>query len=145
MVALAVVKLFALRLVALRRYTVRMGKRETNIQNSALLEVGRDAGVMVWRNQTGVFRTMDGERVVKVGNAGAPDALGVVAVTITPDMVGKTIGVAIAPEFKTPKGKQEGEQKDWQAAFVRRGGVYRLIRSPGEMRDFVEDVKHGRW
>ena len=127
------------------RYTCGMANKETNEQNQALLAVGLNPDVMVWRNQTGLFKTMDGIRTVRVGNAGAPDALGVVAVTITTDMVGKTIGVAIAPEFKTRKGRQQQEQKDWQAAFEKRGGIYRLIRSPGELVQLVEDVKHGRW
>lgn len=119
-------------------------KQETSIQNAALLEVGTDPDVMVWRNQTGVFRAMDDpDRVIKVGNPGAPDILGVVAVTITPDMVGKTIGVAIAPEMKTGRGKQAENQGKWQRAFERRGGVYRLVRSPGELRDMVEAVKNG--
>lgn len=121
-------------------------KQETNDQNAALLAVGTDPEVMVWRNQTGVFRSMDDpDRLIKVGNPGAPDALGVVAVTITPDMVGKTIGVAIAPEFKTAKGKASAPQRNWGAAFIRRGGLWRLIRSPDEMKAFVEDVKNGRW
>ena len=125
------------------RYTC--GMSEKNTQNAALLLVGARHDVMIWRNQTGKFLSMDGQRVVKVGNPGAADAIGVVAVTITPDMVGKTIGVAIAPEFKARRGKQADEQKDWQAAFERRGGVYRLIRQPEELVTMVEDVKHGRW
>ena len=125
------------------RYTG--GMSEKNTQNAALLLVGARHDVMIWRNQTGKFLSMDGQRVVKVGNPGAPDALGVVQVTITPDMVGKTIGVAIAPEFKTQTGRQSDRQKDWQAAFEKRGGIYRLIRSPGELVQLVEDVKHGRW
>lgn len=120
--------------------------QETNEQNAALIAVGTDPHVMVWRNQTGVFRAMDDpDRIIKVGNKGAPDALGVVMVTVTPDMVGKTIGVAIAPEFKTAKGKASVDQKNWGAAFIRRGGLWRLIRSPDEMRAFVDDVKCGRW
>lgn len=123
-----------------------MANQETNIQNSAFLTVGTDPAVMVWRNQTGVFRAMDDPaRVIKVGNKGAPDALGVVAVTITPDMVGKTIGVAIAPEFKTSRGRASADQINWGKAFTRRGGQWRLIRSAEEMRAFIEGVKRGQW
>ena len=119
---------------------------EKRIQNEALLSVGTRLDVMVWRNIVGKYRLMSApESVIQIGNPGAPDALGVVQVTITPDMVGKTIGVAIAPEFKTQTGRQSDRQKDWQAAFEKRGGIYRLIRSPGELVQLVEDVKHGRW
>lgn len=73
-----------------------------------------------------------------------PDSFMVVAVTITPEMVGRTIGVAVAPEFKTAKGAQEDDQKKWQRAFEARGGVYRLVRSPEEMTALVDDVQSGR-
>ena len=73
------------------------------------------------------------------------DAGMIVAVTITPDMVGKTIGVAVQPEFKTSRGKQRERQEDWQRAVEQRGGIYRLVRSAAEMLRLVEDVKRGRW
>lgn len=121
-----------------------VANKETSIQNAALLAVGAEPGVMVWRNQTGVFRAMDDPaRIIKVGNPGAPDVLGVVAVTITPAMVGQIVGVAIGPEFKTVRGRQSDKQKAWAAAFEKRGGRYRLIRSPDEMREFIEAVKRG--
>lgn len=73
------------------------------------------------------------------------DSLAVVAVTITPAMVGKTIGVAVAPEFKTASGKQSERQKLWQRAFESRGGVYRLVRNQAEMVALINDVKAGNW
>ena len=62
---------------------------------------------MVWRNNTGKFRSMnDPQRIVSVGQVGSADIIGVQPVTITPEMVGKVIGQAIAIEVKTPKGRQ---------------------------------------
>ena len=121
--------------------------RETReAQNPALLEVGARSDVLVWRQQVGVFRSYDDpSRVVRVGLPGMSDAGMIVAVTITPDMVGKTIGVAVQPEFKTSKGKQREKQERWQKAVEQRGGIYRLIHSAAEMLRLVEDVKHGRW
>ncbi len=112
-------------------------------QNPALLAAGCLPDVMIWQNVTGVFRSFDGSRVVKVGNAGAADSLGVVAVKITPEMVGQVVGVAIACEFKAATGKQSQGQKNWQAAFSKRGGKYRVIRSPDEILIFIDDVKRG--
>lgn len=104
---------------------------ETNIQSAVLLAVGSRHDCMAWRNQTGGFRAMDNpQRIVKVGTPGAPDILSVVAVKITPDMVGKTVGVAVGIEVKTPTGKQREEQTKWQAAFEKRGGIYLLSRGP---------------
>ena len=86
------------------------------------------AGAMVWRNNTGKFRSMnDPQRIVTVGQVGSADIIGVQPVTITADMVGKVIGQAIVTiEVKTPKGRQSEEQKNWQKAFEQHGGIYIL-------------------
>ncbi len=115
---------------------------EKNIQNASLIAVGSDPDVLVMRIQSGVFRSMDDpSRIVRVGTPGISDSLAVVRVTVTPEMVGKDIAVCIAPEFKTAKGKQRDAQVKWQAAFEKRAGQYRLIRSPEQMLEFIGDVK----
>jgi hypothetical protein len=121
--------------------------RETRtVAHPAMLAVGARQDVMVWKQPVGLFRALeDPDRKVLVGTPGQSDTMAVVAVTITPDMVGKTIGVAVAPEFKTTKGKQSDRQKLWQAAFEKRGGIYALIRSPAEMIELVQRVQRGNW
>lgn len=121
--------------------------RETRtVQNPALLEVGARPDVLIWRQHSGMFRQFEPpHEPVRVGVPGIADSIAVVAVKITPDMVGKTIGVAVAPEFKTTKGKQSERQRDWQAAFEKRGGVYRLVRSAAEMLALIDDVQAGRF
>ena len=109
-----------------------------------MLEVGCRPDVLIWKQPVGLFRSLnDPSRKVFVGQPGQSDAIGVVAVTITPDMVGKTIGVAIAPEFKTLTGRQRQTQIDFQTAFEARGGIYELIRSPQQMADLVDRVQSG--
>ena len=113
-------------------------------QNPALLAVGARPDVLIWRQQSGVFRSYDDpSRIVRVGVPGMADAGAIVAVTITPEMVGKTIGVAVQPEFKTAKGTQREKQANWQAAVEQRGGVYALVRSDSEMLQLVERVQRG--
>lgn len=110
-----------------------------------MLAVGRRQDVLSWRQQAGLFRAYeDPDRLVRVGLPGMADAGMIVAVTITQDMVGKTIGVAVQPEFKTARGQQSEAQKNWQRAVEARGAVYRLVRSAGDMQQLVEDVQHGR-
>lgn len=120
--------------------------RETRtVQNPALLAAGQRQDVLVWRQQSGLFRQFEAPHApVRVGQPGISDAMAVVAVTITPDMVGKTIGVAVAPEFKTGRGQQSEAQAGWQRAFEQRGGIYRLVRSAADMLALIEDVQHGR-
>ena len=118
---------------------------ETRIQNAAFLAAGEHRDVLCWRQQSGVFRSMnDDNRVVRVGQPGMADAGMIVPVTITPDMVGMTIGAAVQPEFKTRTGRQAEDQHTWQAAVARAGGVYRLVRSAADMTALIHDVRTGK-
>jgi hypothetical protein len=119
---------------------------ETKIQNSALLAVGQRSDVLAMRLQSGVFRAYDDpDKIVRIGQPGLPDTMMLVATQITPEMVGKTIAVAVAAEIKTARGRQSEAQRNWQAAFEARGGVYRLIRSPDEMVALADEVQRGKW
>lgn len=118
--------------------------RET--QNPALLAVGARPDVLIWRQQSGLFRAYDDPtRIVRVGLPGMSDAGAIVAVTITPEMVGRTVGIAVQPEFKTKTGRQREAQERWDQAVTQRGGIYALIRSPDEMTALVDRVQHGHW
>lgn len=102
---------------------------ETKIQN-AILVAHSQAGALTWRNHCGAFRAMDNpQRIIKVGTPGMADIISVVPVKITADMVGKTIGVAVATEVKTATGAQGQKQKLWQHAYQLRGGIYLIARS----------------
>lgn len=115
-------------------------------QNPAMLAAGARHDVLVWRQQSGVFRAYDDpQRIVRVGLPGMADAGMIVAVTITPEMVGKTVGVAVQPEFKTTKGRQSDAQRNWQSAVEKRGGVYRIVRSDADMLTLISDVKAGNF
>lgn len=104
---------------------------ETDIKNGILLEVGGRPYALAWAQQVGTFRAYDNpQRVIKVGVPGMSDVMSVVALTITPEMVGKTVGVAVAIEAKTLKGKQRDQQLLWQHALQKVGGIYLLARSP---------------
>lgn len=115
---------------------------EKNIQNASLLAIGSDPDVLAMRLQSGIFRSMDDpSRIVKVGTPGVSDSIAIVRVRISQEMVGKDIAVIAAAEFKTAKGKQREAQIKWQEAFEKRGGKYRLIRSPDEMKEFIDEVR----
>lgn len=118
-------------------------RETTHVQHPAMVAVGARPDVLVWRQQSGLFFTREGNPV-RVGLTGMADAGMIVAVTITPDMVGRTIGVAVQPEFKAG-GQQSEAQANWQRAVEQRGGIYRLVRSSGDMLRLVDDVQHGRW
>jgi hypothetical protein len=121
-------------------------RETTHTQNPAMLAVGQRPDVLVWRQQSGLYRAYDDpDRLVRVGLPGMSDAGMIVAMIITPDMVGKTIGVAVQPEFKTQTGRQSPAQIGWQAAVEKRGGVYSVVRTAAEMCQLVDRVQHGRF
>ncbi len=63
---------------------------------------------------------------------GFADSFGVTPVTITADMVGKTIGVFHAVEFKSDTGKATGQQDSFLAAIRRMGGYAGVARTDEE-------------
>ena len=117
---------------------------ESSIQKRALAALGARDGVLVWRQQSGTFRALeDPSRIVKVGMLGISDALAVVGVEVTPEMVGNKIGVAVGIEFKAEKGRQSDAQKRWQKSFEACGGIYAIVRSVEDAVALVERVKKG--
>ena len=120
-------------------------KESTQVQFPAMLAVGQRNDVLLWRQQSGVFRQMEAPHTpVRVGLPGIADVGMVVSVTVTPEMVGKTIGVAVQAEMKTTTGRQSEPQRSWQRAVQHRGGVYAVIRSADEMTQLVADVQAGK-
>lgn len=114
---------------------------ETNIQNSILLELS-SAGHLVWRNQVGVFRGAHDERRIRVGVPGQGDIMAVVPLTITEDMVGQTVGLAVNVEVKTHRqgSRQSAQQKRWEAAWRERGGLYLIARSAHESASLLTSL-----
>lgn len=121
--------------------------RETReVQDPCFLAVGGREDCLIWRQQVGLFRAYDNpKRVLRAGMAGQSDSGMIVRVKITPEMVGQEVGIAVQPEFKAGKGRQSNNQKNWQKAVERVGGIYRLIRSVEEINRLIDDVKNGRW
>ncbi len=104
-----------------------MQNPETKIQNRIMIDMSKK-GYLVWRNQVGLFKTMDG-RTVNIGVKGSADLMAVKPTVITPDMVGQTLAVFVAVEVKTATGRQSEPQKKWQAAVEKLGVEYILARS----------------
>lgn len=125
---------------------------ETKIQNRTLLALS-DAGCTVWRVETaGVWLgkvihkdgdtvTLTNARMMQSGLCkGGSDIIGITPVTITPDMVGQTVGVFTAQEVKTPKGRPTKEQLRFIEAVRNAGGIAGIARSPEEALDLI---RHG--
>lgn len=114
---------------------------ETDIAHSILLGIGQRPDVLAMKRTVGTFRAMDNpDRLVRVGTPGEPDIGAVVAVTVTPDMVGKTIGVAVGIEVKTATGQQRKAQQLFELAWTRRGGIYTVARSADDAVALIDNL-----
>lgn len=84
----------------------------------------------MFRNNVGAYRDETG-RVIRygVGNPGGSDLIGWTPVTITPDMVGRTVAVFTAVEVKTPKGKPTEAQINFLHQVKQSGGIAGIARS----------------
>lgn len=95
-------------------------------------------GYVLWRNNRGALKDQRG-RLVRygVGPDGAGDLIGYLPVTITPDLVGKTLAVFTSIECKAP-GARTGKdhlqrQQDFAERVNERGGIAAIIDSPDQL------------
>lgn len=108
-----------------------MQNPETKIQNKIMMAMSKK-GWLCWRNQVGLFKTMDG-RTVNIGVKGSSDLMAIKPTVITPNMVGQTLPIFVAVEVKTATGRQSEPQKKWQAAVEKLGVEYILARSESDI------------
>lgn len=121
-------------------------KTEAAVQTDVRLELSQ-RGVRVWRNNVGVLQDKDG-RHVRFGLANestrvnkeikSSDLIGITPITITQDMVGKTIGVFTSYEIKKEGWKYTGNGRELaQAAWINLvqglGGIARFISSVSQL------------
>lgn len=114
-----------------------MSKSEQAIQQEIVLSLSR-GDTRLLRNNCGQSRTDDG-RVIRygVGNPGGSDLIGIKTITVTPDMVGKRIGVFTAIEVKTPTGKATEQQQRFLSMVGVMGGIAGVARSVDDARKLL--------
>ncbi|MGC9239967.1 MAG: VRR-NUC domain-containing protein [Acidithiobacillus sp.] len=88
----------------------------------------------LFRNNVGLAYTRAGSPV-RFGLAnGSPDLIGWKRVTITPDMIGQTIAVAVGIEVKTATGRIREDQERFLAHMQDFGALAGVARSIEEAR-----------
>lgn len=118
---------------------------ESEIQQQIRLAAAA-AGVRVFRNNSGAFQDDKG-RWIRYGLANeskqynevckSSDLICITPVTITPEMVGKTLGVFTAIECKSPGWKLLPSDKRGKAQLT----FINLIRSAGGIGGFARSVE----
>lgn len=113
---------------------------EKRILNESLVAVTALPGVLAWRNNTGQawqgthHRAAVGQQItVRPGMVILTDARPIsFGLPGSADILGVARGRGFGIETKTAAGKQSEQQRKFQAAFERAGGLYGVARSPEE-------------
>lgn len=120
--------------------------KESNIQREIMLASSALGSATLFRNNVGLGWT---GRTISVGESGrvvladarpvkfglckgSGDLIGWRTVTITPEMVGRTVAVFASLEVKTKTGRVSPEQANFRAAVERAGGIAAVVRSDAE-------------
>lgn len=115
-----------------------MANAETTLQQHIRLAVGQRSDVRLFRNNTGTLPDPRTGRPIQFGLArGSADLIGIKQVTITPDMVGQTIGVFTSIEVKTPTGRVTPQQRNWLTMVRKLGGIAGIARSTRDANEIL--------
>lgn len=127
---------------------------EIEMMKRAQVELTADPRTRLFRNNVGSawqgipWRTQSGEllirkpRVISFGLCeGSADLIGWREITITPDMVGRTVAIFASIETKTAKGVVKPEQEKWADAVAKAGGISGIARSTEDARAIIEGAK----
>lgn len=113
---------------------------EKRILNESLIAVSALHDCLAWRNNTGQawqgthYRAAPGQNlIVQPGMIVLMDARPIAfGLPGSADILGVLRGRAFGIEAKTQAGRQSEQQRKFEAAFRRAGGIYGIARSPAE-------------
>jgi len=131
--------------------------KEQAIQNMIRVKLS-ELGIINFRNNTGMGWAGKAQKIRATGNIlvqpgdvivrnarplhaglceGSSDIIGVKTVVITEDMIGQTVGIFVAPEVKTKKGKASAKQEIFMDNINKAGGIAGVVRSPEEAEELL--------
>ena len=103
-----------------------MDLSEAVLLHDILLEFGGRPDIRLWRNNSGLFWTRNGQRV-RASVEGAPDLIGL----MLPQ--GRFLGI----ECKSLTGRLSPVQKAFGEMIVRMGGLYCVARSVNDVEEYL--------
>lgn len=112
--------------------------KETNILKETMIEASR-LGLVVFRNNRGLFYTLDKKRKVRAGLEinGSSDLIGWTKIKIDSSMIGKEIAVFTAIEVKTEKGVLSKEQAHFIEKSSENGAISFVIK---DHKNLIEKI-----
>ena len=130
-----------------------VGVSEAVVQSNVMLEMVGERGGVGWRNNVGVAQSADG-RPVRYGLANqsarvnarvkSSDLIGITPIRITPEMVGRLVGVFSAIECKRGAWRPGGDKRREEAqhkfhTIVRMaGGIAGFVSGQGQYEEIVK-------
>ena len=117
---------------------------EAPILQETRLEASR-IGCRLFRNNRGFFYTMDGRKTrAGLEAVGASDLVGFTPITITPDMVGKTVAVLLCVEtkkstWKKPTTEHEREQEAFINFINGNGGIAFFLNNASDLKKRIDE------
>lgn len=106
----------------------------TENQNTVEILLNMPRGTTTWRNNVGlcVYNKHGRRWTVKYGLCdGSSDRIGLTKITITPEMIGRTMGIFTAIEIKTETGSRRKKQKHF-IEFLKNAGCIALFATNSE-------------
>jgi len=108
-----------------------MATSHTNLIKLSLIALSKNDLATAWQNDTGVARSMTGDRVIKFGFKGSSDIIGITRT-----------GKFLAVEIKTGKDDLRPEQEVFKKVIEENGGKYFLIRNEDEIKNMIWRLKY---
>lgn len=119
---------------------------ETDIMRKIRIAVSKK-GARLFRNHVGLSYTRDGRPMRHGLGNGTSDLIGFIPVEVTPDMVGKKVGIFFAVEVKKPKAKTNKKHLEDQLQFLdfvcQNGGIGIMCDSTTAVEEIINNYKGG--
>lgn len=124
---------------------------ESSLYGEIMRALSRDA-TRLFRQQSGLFWTgrviehtaqrvvLLNPRAVKVGTPGMSDLGGITSVIITPDMVGRTVGIDVQIEVKSNRGRVTPEQAAYLSTLQSLGARAGIARSVDDAARIIKNL-----
>ena len=106
---------------------------EKELQYLIRAQIATKPDIRLWRNNVGKMTDARGQVVTFGLCPGSSDLIGIQSVEITSDMVGQKIGVFVAVEVKSEKGRVSSGQSRYLEIIRKMGGIGILARK-------IEDI-----
>lgn len=108
-----------------------MAVTHTNLIKLSLIALSQNNLATAWQNDTGVGRSMTGDRVIKFGLKGSSDIIGITR-----------SGKFLAVEIKVGKDNLRPEQLVFKDVVEKNNGKYFLIRNEDEINNMIWRLKY---